>query len=65
MTPGETVQALVGHTYTQSLLDKTSIDDHFRQCTCVADTAEINWLARPKNLDSLSDTVQQIEQEIG
>lgn len=65
MSAGETVQALVGHTYTQSLLDETSIGDHFRQCTRVADTAEISRLSRPRDLDLLSDTVQQIEREIG
>lgn len=65
MSPGEAVQALVGHTYTQSLLDNTSIGNHFRQCTRVADSAEICRLSRPRNLELLPDTVQQIEQEVG
>lgn len=65
LSPGETVRALVGHTYTQSLLDETSIGDHFRQCTRVADTAEVHRLARPPDLDSLPDTVDRIEREVG
>lgn len=65
MSPGETVQALVGHTYTQSLLDETSIGTHFRQCTRVADTTDVRWLSRPNDLEVLSDTVHQIEQEVG
>lgn len=65
MSPGEAVQALVGHTYTQTLLDNTSIGNHFRQCTGVADFAEVRRLSRPRDLDLLPGTVQQIEQEVG
>lgn len=64
LSPGGTIQALVGNTYTQSLLDKTSIGNHFRQCTCVADATEVRHLSRPRDIGLLSETVKQIEQEV-
>ena len=65
MEPSEIVQALVGNTYTHSVLDDRTIDTHFEQCIDVATGAELNWLSRPMNLDSLSDTVKLIEREVG
>jgi hypothetical protein len=65
MSPGERIQALVGHTYTQSLLDEASIGDHFRQCARVAETAAVRRLSRPRDLDSLPATVRRIEEAVG
>lgn len=64
MSPGETIQALVGHTYVQSLLEGATLEEHFRQCTDVAEATETRQLSRPRQLDLLADAVQRVEQEV-
>lgn len=65
MSPSDSLQALIGHTYTQSLLDEDSIRLHFRQCTSLAESIAVTRLSLPRDLDVLSDAVARIEDEIG